>query len=512
MAARKLLGSTRAPLPGAVSRGKAEPTERLEVTLILRRATALPAITRESAKTIIPRAAFASSFGASVGDVASVKAFAAQHNLTTVQEAPARRTVILSGTVADFQAAFGVELQSFDYPGGSYRGRVGDIFLPEELDGVVEAVLGLDNRPQATPHFRMRSRAVAAAAPASFTPVQLASLYDFPASLGQGQCIAIIELGGGYRPADLQQYFSGLNISVPSVTAISVDHAANSPTGNPDGPDGEVMLDIEVAGAIASKATLAVYFAPNTDAGFLNAITTAVHDETNKPSVISISWGGSESAWTDQAMQAMDAAFQSAAALGVTVCIATGDNGSTDGVPGSANHADFPASSPHALACGGTSLRAAGGKIADETVWNDGAAGGATGGGPSTFFPLPAWQTGLNITAVNAPPGPLGFRGIPDVAGDADPATGYNVRVDGSDTVIGGTSAVAPLWAALIARINATPGRTGPVGFANAALYAPPSPCNDITEGNNGGFSATSGWDACTGLGSPSGSKVAAKL
>jgi kumamolisin len=510
MAARKLLGSTRAPLPGAVSRGKADPAERLEVTLILRRASALPPITGKPEAEIMSRADFASSFGASVDDVASVKTFAAQHNLTTVQEAPARRTVVLSGTVADFQVAFGVELQSFDYPGGSYRGRVGDIFLPEELDGVVEAVLGLDNRPQAKPHFRMRSRAIAAAA--SFTPVQLASLYDFPDSLGQGQCIAIIELGGGYRPADLQAYFSGLNVSVPSVTTISVDHATNSPTGNPDGPDGEVMLDIEVAGAIASKAALAVYFAPNTDAGFLNAITTAVHDETNKPNVISISWGGPESAWTGQAMQAMDAAFQSAAALGVTVCIATGDNGSTDGVPGSANHADFPASSPHALACGGTSLRAAGGTIADETVWNDGAAGGATGGGVSTFFQLPAWQTGLNITAVNGSATSLENRGIPDVAGDADPNTGYNVRVDGSDTVIGGTSAVAPLWAALIARINGAPGRGQPVGFVNAALYAPANACNDIIEGNNGGFSATPGWDACTGLGSPNGSNVAAKL
>jgi len=519
MAARKLLGSTRAPLRGAVSRGKADPTERLEVTLILRRAGALPPITGKRDEPIVARADFASSFGASVNDVASVKTFAAQHNLTTVQDAPARRTVVLAGTVADFQGAFGVELQSFDYPGGSYRGRVGDIFLPEELDGVVEAVLGLDNRPQATPHFRMRSaytgnvhKRPAIAAAASFTPVQLASLYDFPDSLGQGQCIAIIELGGGYRTADLQHYFSGLSIGVPSVTAISVDHATNSPTGNADGPDGEVMLDIEVAGAIASKAALAVYFAPNTDAGFLNAITTAVHDETNKPSVISISWGGPESSWTDQAMQAMDAAFQSAAALGVTVCIATGDNGSTDGVPGSANHADFPASSPHALACGGTSLRSAGGKIADETVWNDGAAGGATGGGASTFFPLPAWQQQLNITAVNEPGTSLQNRGIPDVAGDADPNTGYNVRVDGSDTVIGGTSAVAPLWAALIARINAAPGRGQPVGFVNAALYAPSNPCNDITEGNNGGFSATPGWDACTGLGSPNGSKVAAKL
>src|SRR6202011_1072179 len=198
------------------------------------------------------------------------------------------------------------------------------------------------------------------------------------------------------------------------------------------------------------KAKIVVYFAPNTDAGFLDAITTAIHDTTHKPSVISISWGGPESSWTAQAMTAMDDAFQAAASLGITVCVASGDNGSSDGVAGGGDHVDFPASSSFVLACGGTSLRTQQGAIASETVWNNGAGGGASGGGISSVFALPAWQKGLSARKGNGASIPRTMRGVPDVAGDADPATGYNVRVDGSDTVIGGTSAVAPLWAALI--------------------------------------------------------------
>ncbi len=214
---------------------------------------------------------------------------------------------------------------------------------------------------------------------------------------GAGECIALIELGGGYRPQDLQTYFSGLGVPLPTVTAVSVDQATNQPTGDPDGPDGEVMLDIEVAGAIAPAAAIAVYFAPNTDAGFLDAVTTAIHDEVRKPSVVSISWGGAESTWTQQAMTTMDQAFQAAAAMGITVCVAAGDGGSTDGVSDGSNHVDFPASSSYALACGGTSLQANGTTIVSEVVWNDGnPASGAGGGGVSTFFALPSWQQGLD--------------------------------------------------------------------------------------------------------------------
>jgi len=359
-----------------------------------------------------------------------------------------------------------------------------------------------------TADTRRRSRPARAGA-ASFTPVQLAALYDFPQGNGAGECIALIELGGGFQPQDIQTYFSGLGLEAPAVTAVSVDQASNQPTGDPNGPDGEVMLDIEVAGAIAPAAAIAVYFAPNTDAGFLDAITTAIHDDVRKPSVISISWGGPESTWTQQAMSSMDQAFQSAAAMGITVCVASGDSGSTDGAPDGANHVDFPASSAYALACGGTSLQANGTVIAKEVVWNDGdPTSGASGGGVSTFFALPTWQRGLETTDAEGNRTSLAKRGVPDVSAYADPQTGYAVLVDGTSAVYGGTSAVAPLWAGLLARINALTGQ--PAGFVNPALYGQPSALRDVTQGNNGGFAAAAGWDACTGLGSPNGAQVAA--
>jgi kumamolisin len=463
----------------------------------------------------LSRAEFARRHGASRADMAAVRRFAEAHGLAVAQEHAGRRTMVLAGTVAQFDDAFGIQLQHCSHPGGTYRGRTGPVNIPAELDGIIEAVLGLDSRPQARAHFRMktsnarrRSRPARGAA-VSFTPAQLASLYEFPQGDGKGQCIAIIELGGGYQPQDIQAYFGGLGLTAPAVTAVSVDHGANQPTGDPNGPDGEVMLDIEVAGAIAPAAAIAVYFAPNTDAGFLDAVTTAIHDEVRKPSVISISWGGPESTWTQQAMTAMDQAFQAAAAMGITVCVASGDSGSTDGETDGGNHVDFPASSSYALACGGTSLQANGTAIAREEVWNDGdATSGASGGGVSTFFALPAWQQGLDTTDAEGNRSPLANRGVPDIAADADPQTGYKVLVDGTSAVYGGTSAVAPLWAGLIARINALTAR--PAGFVNPALYGRPSALRDITQGNNGGFTASAGWDACTGLGSPNGIKVAA--
>jgi kumamolisin len=457
----------------------------------------------------LTREEFAARHGAEPRDLAAVRAFATAHGLAVVEENAARRTVVLSGTVAQFSAAFAVQLQQFEHPEGTYRGRIGAIYLPKELDGVIEAVLGLDNRPQASPHFRIRrnrrrsKKTAAAAASVSYTPLQVASLYDFPAASGNGQCVAIIELGGGFRPADLSTYFAGLKLGTPNVFAVSVDQGKNAPTGNANGPDGEVMLDIEVVGSIAPGANIAVYFAPNTDAGFLDAVTSAIHDTTNKPSVISISWGSAESTWTTQAMTAMDDAFQAAASLGVTVCVASGDNGSNDGVSDGKDHVDFPASSPHALACGGTRLKTSKNAIKSEVVWNEGVSGGASGGGVSNVFATPSWQKGIKATHADGISVALAKRGVPDVAGDADPGTGYDVRIDGSNTVIGGTSAVAPLWAGLITRINASTGT--PAGYWNPDLYKSPQALRDITQGNNGDFEATKGWDACTGLGSPNG-------
>jgi kumamolisin len=516
MSTHVLAGSIREPLAGARLAGKANPAERLEVTVLVRRQSA-DAFKAKVAKlsagdpqeAYVGRADFAGQFGASPVDLAAVEEFAERYDLAVVQADAARRTVVLSGTVARFDRAFGVDLHQFEFHGGTYRGRTGPITVPGELNGIVEAVLGLDNRPQVRPHFR--ARITKRGFPAGFTPTTLASLYDFPAGTGKDVCIAVIELGGGYRVADLQKYFSDINSPLPKVSSVSVDHARNHATGDPNGPDGEVMLDIEVAGTIAPEADIVVYFAPNTDAGFLDAVSTAIHDDRNRPSVISISWGGPEASWTPQAMAALDQAFQAAALMGITVCVASGDHGSSGGLGGGSLggtglHVDFPASSPHVLACGGTSLQAVNGDVRSETVWNDGAAGGASGGGVSCFFPLPVWQSGLQITNGQGKKTALGNRGVPDVSGEADPQTGYLVRVDGINSVIGGTSAVAPLWAGLIARINSAKG--SPVGFINPHLYRG-SGLNDVTYGDNGGYSASIGWDACSGLGTPDGRKIA---
>jgi kumamolisin len=292
------------------------------------------------------------------------------------------------------------------------------------------------------------------------------------------------------------------------VTAVGVDGATNQP-GVDTNADGEVMLDIEVVGAVANGASIAVYFTPNTDQGFIDALSTAVHDTTRKPSVISISWGQSEDSWSAQARTQMEQILTEAAALGVTVTVAAGDNGSTDSVSDGQQHVDFPASAPHALACGGTRLNASGATITTETVWND-PGDGATGGGVSRQFALPSYQAAAAVPD-NVDTGQPG-RGVPDVCGDADPQTGYTIRVDGADETIGGTSAVAPLWAGLIARLNQ--GLGAPLGFVQPRLYPllGSAGFHDITSGDNGGYSAGPGWDACTGLGSPDGSALLTEL
>jgi kumamolisin len=506
--------------------GEGKPaTGRVTVSVIVRRKTPLGQ-TNVTGQQRLTRAQFNAEHASDPAAVQLVKRFAKEYGLTVQPgtPAPGRRTIKLTGTVANMQRAFGVSLQSTVVDGETYRVREGGITLPAELHGYVVAVLGLDNRPQAVPHCRVLGEAGEVAAQvagsagfakphaagnASFTPVQVGQLYQFPQGVtASGQTIGLIELGGGFRQADISAYFKALGQTPPEVIAVSVGDGRNNPTQDgPQNPDREVMLDIEVAGAVAPGARIVVYFAPNTDQGFLDAVAHAIHDTKFKPGVISISWGGPEIKWTAQAMTALDAACQSAAALGITITVAAGDDGSTDGIGDGSDHVDFPASSPHVLACGGTNLSGHGSTISDEVVWNRLAEGnGATGGGVSNFFPLPTWQSGSKVPR---PTTATGGRGVPDVAGDADPVTGYQVRVDGNDKlVMGGTSAVAPLWAGLIAVANKQNGKAA--GFIQPALYAAKNKgiFRDILKGNNGGFSAASGWDACTGLGSPVAPKV----
>lgn len=510
-----LAGSERKPPQNAVPVGSIQPDEEVTVTVILRRKGSAPVMPGRH-HVHLTRDQFRNLHGADPADIALVEQFAKEYQLTVVGSDVAKRRVILSGAASVMTAAFGAKLACYrnEITGREFRGRTGALSIPEELQSIVVAVLGLDTRIIAKPHFRISSKLQPRAAQAgTFTPPQVAALYDFPSgATGNGQTIAIIELGGGYSESDLATYFGELGVKQPSVTSVSVDGGTNSPGSN---ADAEVMLDIEVAGSIAYGANIVVYFAPNTDQGFIDAITDAVHDTTNKPSIISISWGGPEDSWTSQSQTAMNAALQDAAALGVTVAVACGDNGSSDGVGDGKLHTDFPACSPYSLACGGTTLAGSGNTITSETVWNEIANNeGATGGGVSNVFPLPSYQSAAGVPA--QPETGFAGRGTPDVAGDGDPSTGYQIRFGGQDQVVGGTSAVAPLWAALAALLNEKLG--APVGFLNPKLY----PLNqtgfhDITSGNNddsglGYYNAGPGWDPCTGLGSPDGSALLSAL
>lgn len=507
-------GSERVLVPGHTRVGDIDPDAEVDLTVYVRARASLDWVDAESARPpaerrLVSHEDWTELYGASDEDMQVVAAYAHQAGLTVMEHDSGRRAIHLRGPLRDAAAAFEATMDGrYQGPEGTpeYQARTGPLTVPAELGGLVMGVFGMDDRPQARANIRILADPEAAT---SFTPLQVAEAYAFPAgATGKGQTIGIIELGGGFSTGDLTTYFDGLGLTAPSVTAVSVDGGQNSPGTDPNS-DGEVMLDIEVAGAVAADAAIAVYFAPNTDQGFIDALSTAVHDSTHKPSVISISWGESEDAWTSQARTQMEQILTEGAALGVTVTVASGDNGSTDGVTDGRQHVDFPASAPHALGCGGTSLTASGATIESEVVWND-PGDGATGGGVSGQFPAPSYQANASVP-VNVDTQNPG-RGVPDVCGDADPQSGYVILVDGADQTIGGTSAVAPLWAGLVACLNEQLG--APLGFAQPVVYPllGASSFNDITSGDNGSYSAGPGWDACTGLGSPDGTALAAAL
>lgn len=540
-----LPGSVRRAVPNVQPAGSLDPDARVSATLMLRRRAEVPSELINGPETLSPEE-LAARYGADPADVELVRSTLQGLGLTVTDVHVGQRRMTVSGTAEAMSAAFGttLSLASTEHPDGSglvtHRYRSGGLSVPAQLDGVVTAVLGLDDRPAARPQFRPADAVGPSVTPAPLTAVQVAAAYQFPAGTdGSGQTIAIVELGGGYREADLQQYFSGLGLAVPPVSSVGVDGGSNSP-GND--ADMEVLLDIEVVGAVAPAATQKVYFAPNSDAGFVDAISQAVHD-TPTPIAVSISWGQSEDAWSAQSRAAMDQAMADAAILGVTVTVASGDNGSADGATDGAQHCDFPASSPHALACGGTRLEIApGGGIYAETVWNDTTAGsqggGAGGGGYSDVFGVPTWQA--SVVSAGASGGPASTveaadperrhpsppggpapttsrgRGVPDVAGNADPVTGYKIVANGQSTAVGGTSAVAPLWAGLIARLAQQSGKRfgllQPLIYAGLAAGTPAPGFNDVTSGNNGAYQAAAGWDPCTGLGSPNAPALLAVL
>jgi kumamolisin len=535
-----LHGHAHAALPGATPAAPTDPNTEMQVTLVLRRGRELPELQQaQSGKALRARRHLTreglAEHCAMNADIALVSRFADQHQLTVCEVAAHRRAVVLSGKAADIERAFGVNLMQLEHPRGGYRSVKGNVSVPSELGAIVQSVLGLNTRPCAQ---RRQVHHRGTLAP-YWTAREMAAAYGFPADLvAEGQSIALIELGGGYYEGDLQQFFSSLPMPMPVVRAVSVDGVQNTPASVEqiqqflDVVEGkrkitevdadalaaaqctvEVTMDIELAAALAPGAEIVVYMAPNTEQGIYDAVSLAISDKTHLPAALSISWGEPETGVSDAYLSSVDEALRDAAALGVTVCASSGDDGAMNGATDGKPVVNFPASSPHVLSCGGSTVTRADGGTVQESAWNCSVHGlhGATGGGVSRRFQPPDWQREHGV-----PLGPTGSagRGVPDVAGPADPHRGCTIMVGGASCPSAGTSAVAPLWAALVACLNARLGIR--CGHITPLLYEfakkNTKVLREITSGDNGFYKAGVGWNACTGLGSPMVDRLLAEL
>ncbi|MGQ0735880.1 MAG: S53 family peptidase [Acidobacteriota bacterium] len=550
--------------PGARPAGaKPDPRERMRVTVVLRSrspeaetAAALASIATQlpHERRALSRREFEKQYGASPADLELVKSFARLNGLRVVEASAARRCVVLSGTLAAVGRAFRTTFAGYEDDSGSYRSHTGPISLPADIAGVIDAVLGLDDRPLLQRHGVVAGRP---SLPGE-DPRAVARAYAFPPGLdGRGQTVAIIELGGGFHPADLKNSLAWRGLRHPAVRVRRIDRSRNRPAppqdlrfvldrlGLPASKSGpasrgprravetrtlkksksyrqtsgatisredaqwamwtiEATMDIELIASLANGAALEVYFAPGTAHGQYHALTAAL-DSPQNPSVISCSFGSCEDQLPPAYLRVMDRTLRLAALKGVTVCVSSGDKGADvqDGRP----RVHFPASSPHVLACGGTHLDSA--PPFGEIAWEEpGMPALKSGGGVSGFFAEPSWQSTAQVQRKTGRSG----RGVPDVAAKADLKTGYGIVVDGTCFPMGGTSAAAPLWAALVARLNQKLGT--PIGYLTPLLYTPQfrGATRDITRGTNGVFRASRGWDACTGWGSPNGMALLAAL
>jgi kumamolisin len=469
---------------------------------------------------ILTRDQFAYQFGAIEDEVAVVTDWATAQGLTVLDANSSAATVKILGTAGQYNTLFKIELQNAIDGDRTYLTHSDELIVPVDIDDVVNLIAGLDNSMSFHSNAAIDPTVPGPVDPnviSNPTPVDLAAAYKFPSSPGNAQsqgagaCVAIIELGGGWTTQNLTSTFSRIGLANPIVVDVLVDGGVNNPADA--GPSGEVMLDIYCVGAVIPSGKIAMYFAPNTFQGFIDTIIAATNDRVNNPSVISVSWGTTDTNWSTPSRQAFDAALQASIVQGITTFVAIGDYG-TQAISGGPTYTvQYPGTSPYVISSGGTVITINNDyTIASEVVWKTGTSF-ATGGGYSSIYSIPSWQSGKGYSYKTYPGGTvttLTTRGVPDVSAMA---TGYSFYYSSSNLfgTFLGTSAVAPLLAGMMARINQLSGRR--IGFVNASWYGASGAFNDITVGDNAapaavGYSGTVGWDACTGLGSPIGTAL----
>lgn len=506
---------TQVASPRGTKIGPTDPSKEIDVTVMVKsKATeqdmdkALQELGSGKRKPLSNKE-FETEFGADNDAMKRVLKFAKDNHLRVSKTDNVSGQIKLHGKVGDFSKAFGVQLD--DYQDGTEvcRQRSGNVLVPRAMSNDIQGVFGLENPKLLKTHSRTAPDGGVSAprAAANFMPNEVADMYSFPKdSMGKGQSVGIVEFGGGLDLADNTKYYKDHGLKEPSIQIIELGKAKNKTGGD---ADGEVALDTQVIGAVAPDAKQQLIFADNSDQGFLDSITRATFAEKGEiqNSAISISWGAPESDWNEQAIRNMNLAFKKAALKGVSVFAASGDDGARDKSTNGKFTPDYPSSDPFVTGTGGTRLERTG----KEVTWNDGFFGGSTGGGISAKFDVPDFQKNITLPAEANGTGKTG-RGAPDIAGNASPITGYRIRVGGTETITGGTSAVAPLYAALMMRVNGALGHS--VGYLNPFLYenAKNGIFKDITDGNNNGYTAGPGWDAPTGLGSIKGDKFLDEL
>lgn len=494
-----------------------EDADQLTLSLYLKPKAAIPGRHRRRAperKTHLTLAELWGKHGAADHHVERVCAYFRARGIQVLDAHAGRRCVIIQGPAPRLGALFGVKLGHFRHRSAEapvdpsvphaasheFIFHEGEYQIPLGLRSIVQAVVGLDNRPIENTNLHLQPRtADDAILHPGFRPEVVAKTYGFPEGLtGKGQTIGIIALGGEYSEADMTT-FLGKSLPKPVVIKEVGEQSADLTRGTL-----ELMMDLEIAAAVAPDAQLVVYRSRSTLGGIIDAFNAALNDAQHKPGIISISWGHFEDAWPKTNLEQLEQLFKAAAEKGITVLAAAGDQGSSDGGTDGKVHVDFPASSLHVTTCGGTSLTVAADGTVLEVVWDNNDLTAATGGGVSNFFTKPTWQA--KVPVPKRADGKTG-RGVPDLAGHADPTKGYQLRVNGQNTVAAGTSAVAPLMAGLIARINEARATQGAIGYLNHLLYGLnlETVFFPITVGDNGQYKAGIGWDAVTGLGRPKG-------